>query len=63
MARLCDPDINIIVLKGCTSPEPAIRDMIVHYYESHGFSMKEACDITTELLSEHNEICNKSLST
>jgi len=62
MARLCDPDINMITLSGCSSPEPAIRDMIVHYYISHGLSRNEAYDSMIELLSEHDAICKASHS-
>lgn len=60
MARLCDPDINMIVLDGCTRPEPAIKDMIVHYYVANGLTRSEAFDAMVELVSKHDDICKAS---
>lgn len=62
MARLCDPDINMITIGECSSPEPAIRDMIIYYYVSHGLTRNQAFDAVVELLSKHDEICNNFIN-
>lgn len=61
MARLCDPDINMITLDGCESPEPAIRDMVVAYYISGGLSRNKAFDAMIELLTKHDELLQEIL--
>jgi hypothetical protein len=62
MARLCDPDINMITIGERSSPEPAIRDMIIYYYVSNGLTRNQAFDAMVELLSKHDEICNKFIN-
>ena len=57
-ARLCDPDTNMIVLPGCKTPEPSIRQMIYHYYESHGCGSQQSKLFTEQYIVAQDEICN-----
>lgn len=57
MAKLCDPDINMITLPGCTTPEPSIRFMIFHYYKSHGVGHRESEVLADQYISEQDRIC------
>ena len=56
MAKLLDPDIDIVIVRGSTTPEPSIRSMIKHYYQSHGCSRMDADSLARELIEKHNEI-------
>lgn len=62
MARLCDPDINMIMLPGCSSPEPSIRHMVYHYYDSHGMGSQKSKLLTEQYLAEQDAICQKSIT-
>lgn len=61
MAKLCDPDIDMIVLPGCTSPEPSIRAIMVSYYAEF-LSETEAVQTTDDYINAQNEICQSALS-
>jgi hypothetical protein len=61
MSKLCDPDINMIVLPGCKTPEPSIRQMIYHWYDSNGIGSEQSKLFTDQYLSEQNEICTAAL--
>ena len=61
MAKLCDPDIDMVFLDGANSPEPSIREMIIHYYVTNDFGRLEAADMARELIEIHDHICKKAL--
>lgn len=62
MAKLCDPDINMIMLPGCKTPEPSIRHMVYHYYDSHGMGSQQSKLFTEQYLAEQDAICQKSIT-
>lgn len=62
MARLCDPDINMIKLRGCLTPEPSIRDMVYHYYSSCGMGSQQSKEFTEDYLAQQDAICQESFN-
>lgn len=61
MAKLCDPDIDMIKLSGQSGMEPSIRHMIYMYYFNHGPEPQRARELTEELIKQHDEICQRSM--
>jgi len=62
MAKLCDPDIDMITLAGCNEPEPSIRHMIYMYYDRAGMGSQQSREFTEELLLKNDAICQNSLN-
>lgn len=61
MPRLCDPDINMITLPGCNTPEPSIRDMIYQYYDRNGMGSQQSRLFTEQYIQAQDEICQESI--
>ena len=62
MAKLCDPDINMIIMPGCVVPETSIREMVVDYYRRHGPWPDRADQYAAEYINANDEICQLSLA-
>jgi len=61
MAKLVDPDINMICLDGHSSPEPSVRHMIEQYYQ-RAFSPSHSRRLAAELIDKHTNICELSIT-
>ena len=62
MTKLCDPDINMIKLAGCSTPEPSIRHMIYQYYERSGMGSEQSKVFTDQYIDAQDVICQTAIA-